>query len=376
MLHYFAQARRAGQLFITGLACASVHHGVRGTEADADLSLVAEECKKWGVPFYPIYLDPAELNGPGGFEACARTARYRELQVLRIKLELDFICTAHYQQDQAETVLLRMMRGTGLLGLRGIHTERADGIWRPFLPVSAEELAYYAKENQVSWREDASNRSFQFARNRVRHLLLPHLRMQIFELNQRLCALSAQATRVLARIEGLPFENLPSGSELARLWLGMHGEHLDQAGMQRRITPIAVPKPQKIDQQALLNRREGSVVWGGNLYLLTWQFRDRDPSNDQNGIDADQLPGPLVLRGRQEGDHFSPPRLRCRHRKLKKFLQEQGVASHERDRIAVLAFEDEVIWVAGFGTSGNYRVHEATRTVLEIQLRTIPREVE
>jgi tRNA(Ile)-lysidine synthetase-like protein len=377
MLHYFAHAwRKQTSQSITNLACASVHHGFRGEEADADLHLVSQECHRLRIPFHAIYLDPQELQGSGGFEGRAREARYRELQILRKKLGLDFICTAHFLEDQAETILLRMMRGTGLLGLRGIHPERADGIWRPFLQLSSYELTQYAAEHKVIWREDPSNRSFLYARNRVRHLLLPHLRTEIQNIDRRLNALSQKAIQILEIIRNLNPQSIPKGSELQRLWLGMHGKLLDQAKLRRHNAPKVQPIVQKIDQQVLLNRQDGFVVWGANLYLLTWQFRDRNPSNDQNGIDADNLPDSLLLRVRQDGDRFSPPRLRCRHRKLKKFLQEQGVASFDRDCVPVLAFADEVLWVAGFGASGNYRVQETTRTVLEIQLRMIPHEVE
>jgi len=358
------------------IVVASVHHGMRGDAATADIEFVREIAKKYAFEFHAIYLNPQELQGSGGFEARARAARYRELLRLKAELELDYLCTAHHADDQAETILLRMMRGTGLLGLRGIHTLRADGVLRPLLHVSRDELLGYALTHGVAWREDHTNASLQYTRNRVRHQLLPILSGEDPQLVTRLCAISVRVQKILAHIVKIPLAELSShkNSELYRIWLGTHGT-LISSGKLAQVAVKPHPKRFLCAQVAPLSGQSGSVSWGGNMYLLAWQLRDRkdleirsETSANVVWIDADHLTGVPEFRTRREGDHFSPPGLRSMHRKLKKFFQEKGVDRDVRDSIPLLALEDQVLWIVGYAVSGNFQVQSKTQTVLELRL--------
>lgn len=382
LLDFFAQQMRDQTPLATlRLSVASVHHGVRGEDADSDLALVREVCGRWQIPFYSLYLDPKEWKGPGGFESRARAARYRELLHLRQQIGADYLCTAHHQQDQVETLLLRMLRGTGLFGLRGILPMREDRVLRPFLDIPYSTLLDYANSQGIPWREDSSNRSMRYARNRIRHVLLPELlRMDPF-LDTRLVRLGQLAQHILERIQKLSLP-VPRGSELHRLWLATHGTLFDSHKLAAFCT-ISEPEGQVGGPTTILDRPTGSISWGANMYLLAWQFRESpgqgeapDPSSGVYWVNLDSLPGVPVLRTRLDGDLFAPPGLRSTHRKLKKFLQESRIARHERDGIPLLAFQSEVLWVGGYAVSGNYQVQSQTRTVLELRLtkchRTTP----
>jgi tRNA(Ile)-lysidine synthase len=159
-----------------------VHHGLRGAAADADERCVRELAAKLEVTFETRRIFPeSQREGRSSrdrptLQEAARTLRYAALLELADAAGADLVATAHHADDQAETVLLRLLRGTGPDGLAGIP-ERAWGgrVVRPLLRVPRSEIEAYARDRQLVWREDASNRSPRYARNRLRNDWLPGL---------------------------------------------------------------------------------------------------------------------------------------------------------------------------------------------------------
>jgi len=149
------------------LSVAHFDHRMRSS-GRADVEWMAGVAGAWGLP-----LHRAEAARLSRNEAEARTARYRFLKELVESDRVDRVLTAHHADDQVETVLFRILRGTGVEGLRGIPEERSPGILRPLLARSRQEIEAYAERHGLRPREDPSNRSSQFARNRIRHELLP-----------------------------------------------------------------------------------------------------------------------------------------------------------------------------------------------------------
>jgi len=147
---------------------AHLDHGMRPGSAD-DARWVAGLCRAWQVP-----LISRRLSEAPGDEASARAARYGFLSRASEESEADAILTAHHADDQAETVLFRVVRGTGLRGLGGIAPARGR-LHRPLLSRTRRELEAYARRNRLSWRRDPTNRSMAHARNRIRHEVIPVL---------------------------------------------------------------------------------------------------------------------------------------------------------------------------------------------------------
>ena len=170
-----------------GLVLSVVHfnHKLRGADADADENFVAELAKNFHLEFYCESGDVAGLASAkgAGIEAAARDMRYRFFRKLLSDGTLDRVATAHTLDDQAETVLLRIARGAGTRGLAGIYPQLSvpgsqfseASIIRPLLGVRRKALESYLHEIGQGWREDKSNRDLRFARNRVRHGVLPRL---------------------------------------------------------------------------------------------------------------------------------------------------------------------------------------------------------
>ena len=250
LAHYFIKNRDA--LGIEWLGIAHVHHGLREGTADRDAKFVEAFAKSHDVPFFLKKLDGEALkDADGSLEENARDARYKALVEIALKKKwrsrngvrddieegcvTTAIVTAHHAGDQAETMYMRLRRGTTLAGLRGIQEVReildkkempspyADHahisakalsdqrdqvghdipcihIYRPFLNVTRNELLAYARENGLSWCEDESNADVKFARNKIRHEFLPNLERECPGTIQQLCKIAGLADKAYAKV--------------------------------------------------------------------------------------------------------------------------------------------------------------------------------
>ena len=209
LAHYFIENREL--LGIEWLGIAHVHHGLREKTADRDAAFVEAFAKSHGVPFFLRKLDGEALkNTDGSLEENAREARYKALaEIANYPL---VIVTAHHAGDQAETMYMRLRRGTTLAGLRGIQKIRKNyisefrtpnselTIFRPFLNITRAELLAYARENKLEWCEDESNSDVKFARNKVRHELLPKLERENPGATEQLCRIAGLADRAYEKV--------------------------------------------------------------------------------------------------------------------------------------------------------------------------------
>jgi len=231
LAHYFNQNREA--LGIEWLGIAHVHHGLREGTADRDAAFVETFAHKYEIPFFLKKLDGEALKAAdGSLEENARDARYQALFDIMGKeipgqAREDMtgngkcaIVTAHHAGDQAETMYMRLRRGTTFAGLRGIQEVRNSTIltsselesmdsgcvasrktiYRPFLNVTRAELLAYAKENNLTWCEDESNSDIKFARNKVRHEWLPQLEQSNAGATKQLCKIAGLADRAYGKV--------------------------------------------------------------------------------------------------------------------------------------------------------------------------------
>ena len=255
LAHYFIANRET--LGIEWLGIAHVHHGLREGTADRDAAFVEAFAKTHNIPFFLKKLDGEALkNAEGSLEENARDARYRALaeitqddsflphktSYLKGSVATDLIphtslviVTAHHAGDQAETMYMRLRRGTTLAGLRGIQETRelfdvecemlnekeitthyaphiTHFIYRPLLNTTRAELLAYARENNLEWCEDESNSDVKFARNKVRHEFLPQLEKECPGAATQLCRIALLAdkayTKVIAKCDAIFRETL------------------------------------------------------------------------------------------------------------------------------------------------------------------------
>ncbi len=237
LLALHAANRQPRESLGVALSVAHVHHHLRGKEADADAAFVAALCARLEVPLHVLNVDaPVHIEQTGEtLEEAARNLRYAAFQQLMSAGTTDAILTAHTLDDQAETVLMKLLRGAWTDGLSGIYplislTKPFTGrIIRPFLCTRREQIETYLCDQNQPWREDSSNSDTHHTRNRVRHELIPTLRTYNPNLDQMLAN-----TAELAREEELRWQ-----AELARLLpqILLPGKPVRGGGRAVRTTP-------------------------------------------------------------------------------------------------------------------------------------------
>lgn len=376
------------------LAAAHFDHAMRpGSGADAEW--VAGLCAAWDVP-----LQRGRAAPPPRSQAEARAARYRFLEEAADRVGADRIATAHHADDQAETVLFRIIRGTGLRGLAGIP-ERRGRIVRPLLPFRRAELEAYARAVGLRHREDPTNLLLGYARNRLRHDVLPRLERIAPGATGALARLAREARAAeqaweslldevehqVASIDGegvlLARERLLSyhphvRARLLRRLLHRFGSHPDRAGtraalefirlgasgghfdviggvrLEREFDRIRMrPGPRRAESAAVdrpliitrPERGEGVAIIGGRRLAVEWTLGHEDAVPSTAAFDAAALRFPLELRGWRAGDRI---RLPYGAKKLKKLFVERRIGRSERATTPVLADAGgRVVWVAG-----------------------------
>jgi len=184
LLALHAANRQPREALGVALSAVHVHHNLRGEEADADAAFVADLCARLEVPLHLLNADvPVRIEETGEtLEEAARNVRYAAFQELMTAGQVDAVLTAHTLDDQAETVLMKLLRGAWTEGLSAIHPvlqpckSQSGRIIRPLLGIRRAQIETYLRESGQPWREDSSNASLQHTRNRVRHELMPVLR--------------------------------------------------------------------------------------------------------------------------------------------------------------------------------------------------------
>lgn len=401
---------------------AHVNHHLRGEESDGDEAFVRELCAQRGIDVHVAggTLD-AEAVRHRGIEAAAREVRFARLQEIRRVLGADFIATAHQKNDQAETVLMRLMSGGSPAALRGIHPVRDDGIVRPLLDVARHEIVAWLDERGIQPRIDRSNSDPRFLRNRVRKLLANAGPAAIDNLAQTAAQARAQWPVLERAIDAAEDAEISDDSTHFRSWpddpwlrqalLHRHIVRLDPAHardvgakdlerLARKAKPrVSVtkelelvsgnllrrtPKPPEpfelpltLDQPATANGCEVRVTWGDRRpacpSLPPEDRRGACPplsSHDQRIQLPTGAEPVFTVRSRRNGDRFHPLGYPA-PTKLKDFLINRKVPREARDRLPLVVWNGEIVWIAGVAVSERFKTTEGGDIyVLSVQSRS------
>lgn len=407
------------------LTAAHLDHRIRGEEAEADARFVAELCETVGVPLVASAQDVAAQAAAAGanLEEAAREARYGWLRQTAALLAADRVALGHTIDDQAETVLMRLVRGSGVDGAAGIFPVVDATFVRPLLETSRREVLAYLESLGARWREDSTNSDLSLARNRIRRELIPYLEAHFNPAVVEALARSAdaareagefldsEAARALAEIgKATPQGIALDAPKLAALHPALSKLVLRAAvraarGDRRRITArhlaalMDLSRPRRSGRRIALPgwweaRREFGVLhierYGrlgtteeallpvpGSALHSGWEVEtrlvpppERPPRSTplQALLDADLLPGPLQLRTRRPGDRYGTGQ-----RKLKKVLIDARVPLRERDRRPVVVSGGVVVWVPGLLPPRRFAPRGTTRRCLVLEAR--PSEV-
>ncbi len=401
-----------------------VHHALRGSEADADADLVASECSRRGIPFEIVRLEPGweQEIGRRSLQDAARERRYAALEAVARATGASCIVTGHNRDDQAETVLMHLSRGTGPDGLAGMRRVRAlpggTRLVRPLLDTGRAEIEAFARERGVAWREDASNRLGDYRRNAIRHTVMPALEgvagpgvaariaraadlvrgaldSERDPLERTLLALLTSPTRpdglglalgpwlelgpvwrgriALAALEtafpgstrdrraALRIESL-AHSQVGRKWSVPGGAVWRERNALVFARGIAVPDPIGVSP-------DEPVEWLGERIVIRSGRADAlggSPAPRRTFlIDADSATGPWILRAWTAGDRIAPVGHPGRAR-VKVLLTDAGVPARLRAGEPVLEAGGRIVALPGHAVDRAFAVRTGTCRVFEI----------
>lgn len=405
-----------------------VHHGLRGAEADRDETYVRNLCRQLEIPFETVHKDVASYAAKKGLstEEAGRILRYEALEAAAVAWDEQMrdegtedagrakIAVAHHQEDNAETILHHLLRGSGLRGLSGIRPAQGR-IIRPLLCVSREEILDYLKEQELDWCEDSTNSSHDYTRNRIRSQILPAMtesvNVRAVENILRAGSIFGQADRYLEQQAGQVWQQAGCtgpGVDGAGIKLALFLEQPEiiQSYLIRHMFDMTVPGWKDITyrhftQVAELARRQvGSradlpcgmraevgydTLWVGRKTSVQQSEPEQNPENDgeilkmsifsrEKGteipknqytkwFDYDKIRGTLSVRNRQEGDYLVLPG--GGKKTIARYMIDEKIPRHQRDRIPVLAEGSHVLWVVGYRISEYYKITDNTETILQ-----------
>lgn len=412
----------AGKIAPERIILAHVNHMLRGEEAERDEASAREFAREMGLRFVVSRVDVAALARQRGMglEECGRAVRYEFFEKLAAS-ENDRILTAHNANDNAETLLLNLCRGTGLDGLCGIPYRRGK-IVRPLLRVSRGEIEEYCRENELCYVTDSTNLSDEYTRNKIRLQVMPVLQ----EINSRFVESASQTAQILTRERdflrdeaedlllrakrayGLDAKMLAAAPEAVcagalRLWLERQGcgrlekKHIDDAlncvklgraaqlpsGVtMRRAQGVlsaarekaAEPFELKIAVPTEFDRAEKTVLCDGKILKLEKKRVNSEKSAQKihnllfkNALDCDIITNTLVARTRRDGDRFAPIGSGVT-KSMKQVFQACGMPTHLRQSALLLECRGRLAWCEGVGASREFAAGEKSRAVMTVEI--------
>ncbi len=384
----------------------NVIHGTREND-EVEAKFVAKFCEEHGIPFQKFRVEPGVISQKDGvtLEDACRKARYGIFESLKSRGVADYIALAHHERDQAETILLHILRGSGLSGASGMTVVRNNYYVRPFLTTPKEEILEYIRINSIPYFEDETNVDTTISRNLLRNEVMPILRRVWPQLDSTLCSfgdicreddafirkmMNFDSILNLGDVIKIPLtyfvydqpivyrmladqlNNLNVTQDFERKHfelivklakLGENGAKLSlpqnvEAFREYEYLTLVRKKPQ-FDVDVEWNFKIGTITFGDYGKLVV--KRVKEPQFDAGVLvfDIDKVPNGAKWRVRKEGDIIE--KFGGGTKKLKSYLVDKKIPARLRDYLPVLAVGREVLAVAGVDISEQLRVTELTK---------------
>lgn len=403
MVHLFKELGYA-------IALAHCNFQLRGLESFGDQNFIQEYANANEIPLFLTQFDTEAFakDYKLSTQIAARELRYNWFYELLETENYDYILTAHHADDTIETFLINLSRGTGLEGLLGIPAQN-DKIVRPILPFTRAEILAYAKENNIEWREDSSNVSDKYLRNKIRHHVVPLLKelnpqfMESFQKTQSYLKESQELVedaaimvyQQVAREEGetIVFDlnqllRLPNYRSYLYQWLHEFGFTAwndvynlveSQSGKQLYAPNYRLLKDRAILILSPIFQEEEVEVYfvEKNVrevnFPLNLSFCPADnilgASNSIIFVDQDKLVYPLILKRWEEGDSFQPFGMNGKTKKLSKLFKDEKLSLLEKENCWVLWSGNQIVWVIGIRQDERFKIDNSTKNILKIALQ-------
>lgn len=427
LLHYLMAI--AAEKTLT-LGVVHVHHGIRGAEADRDAAFVADFCQKEKIPCLVERVDVPALAKMRGesLETAGREIRQSIFKRVMQEKQYSKLALAHHGDDQAETLVMRLIRGTGLAGAAGIAPVMHRCI-RPFLGVRRQDIENYCADQKIDYCQDSTNTSLAYTRNQIRHQVMPlletchrgavdhlidftdrsrevadYLNNQIQETQKRLLQIDGPAVRLdIPGWQGeMPFmQNAMLHRALgcaAGSFVDIERRHIDSLA-QKLLTPqttwdMDLPygvRAARRYQTLIFSKKRQKASFAGPYPITKSQmiFDSRDQmvvtilmksgtdlknnqkkkNNSEIILDYGRIKTRLLLRSRCTGDYMILNQ--GSHKKLKKFFIDQKVDRDKRDTLPLLAMGPEIIWIPGLFCNRRYIADAQSKKIIIIELEKV-----
>ena len=401
LLHLFQQSEFS-------IAMAHCNFQLRGVESFEDQKFVQTYAEENNITFYSTIFDTnffAE-DFQLSVQMAARELRYHWFYELLDSEGYDYIVTAHHADDNLETFIINLSRGTGLDGLSGIPALN-DKVVRPLLNFSREEIEAYAQHNRVLWREDSSNASTKYLRNKIRHDLVPILKeinpefLSSFQKTQSYLQEAQQmvddasilvyqqvANEVSSEIhfDLQKLQQLPNFHSYLYVWLKDYGFSdwtaisdlvESQSGKQvfsasfrllkDRSSLVLSPISEKLEDEFYIEKGQMEVKIPLNISLC----KVSDISTSSNSsifVDEDKLSFPLQIRKWHEGDFFQPFGMHGQTKKVSKLFKDEKLSLFEKESTWLLCSNQEIVWVIGIRADERFKIEKSTKNIINISL--------
>ncbi len=369
---------------------AHINYHLRNEDSNLDQKLVSDFCDKYQIPFHLYDVSEVDKKPENSIQNWARELRYRFFREIQQKHNLEFLVTAHHLNDQLETFIINLSKASGIRGLSGIP-QNEKGIIRPLLDFSKDEIYEFAKENQIDFREDKSNKKTDYLRNKIRHNVVPELEKinsdfltnfskSINYINQ---AKDFITESVNEKIEVLKIssndnqiiidkQKFSQESELMRYEILKRFDFNDENEMQKVLTAQTGSSFFNSEFQLVINRNElifekKLEVRNENLKEIALEIDDNEIIIPQNikseiqklgncfwKIDKQKVQLPLKLRRKQEGDLFFPIGM-IGKKKISKFFKDEKLSILAKQKIWLLCdTDDRILGVLPFRQDGRF----------------------
>ena len=390
------------------ISLAHCNFSLRGKESDEDEKFVISLADKLSIPVFNKKFNTKayKVKHKLSTQVAARKLRYQWFDEICSEHSFDYLATAHHLDDDLETFLINLSRGTGLKGLTGIPVMN-DKIIRPFLNFPRADILYYAKEKNSTWREDSSNQTTDYLRNKLRIEVIPRLKevdlnlLNGFQQTQKNLNESASLVNdYMALIKNLIVNKTDEGFEIDifkllelpntnallyellapfgfTAWNDISNLLVAQSGKQ-----IFSETHRIIKNRTSLLLVENNLVQDQETYLIKESDKRIDvPINlkiEQVEKTSDYIPGivyldaqklkfPLQLRKWQEGDLFYPFGMTGK-KKLSKFFKDEKLSLLAKEKTWVLTSSDDIVWIVGIRADHRFKVESQTKSILKITL--------
>lgn len=390
------------------VAVANCNFNLRGAESDGDSEFVKNYTNQHDIQLFKTSFDTLKFAKELKLstQMAARDLRYFWFEEIRKENNYDYILTAHHLDDNLETFLINLSRGSGIDGLIGIPAI-SNAIIRPILPFSREQILQYANQNNIAWREDSSNANDHYLRNSIRHKISPELKkmtgnfMQSFKNTQKYLQQTqsmAKDASVLVYKQVVKIEedtikiNLLELLRLqnfeAYLYDWLHPFGFTAWSDIYRLTTAQSGKTVESEGYTLLKDRDHMILYkqlnnlGNSIFYLEKDVtKVNNPINlefsleayasnlDTNCIfvDREKLIFPLKLRKWEEGDYFYPFGMTGK-KKLSKYFKDQKIAVNQKETIWLLLSDEKIVWVVNHRLDDRFKITANTKEILRIKL--------